>query len=356
MSVEPDKAPESWADSMKAVAAELEAAEPAPDPIAEPQDSPTEQATAEPPAEKPADDEAAAPEPEVAEPAGDADASEPTALEPLQHWTKADKEFFSGLDETGKERWLDRAKSLEKVHNTKLFELENERRQYHSLMKAVEPFQEEMTLRGVSADQAVGQLVTIWKQMQSDPAATLSQLVRQYAPSMGTDAARQLAQSVLSAKGVHADALLEEPVADLDSPEANAIADVRRELQELRAERQQDRSTFEQSQHATAQQQIDGFRTATNGNGGLAHPHFDALQTNMGALIQAGLATGLEDAYTKALAMSPDLQPPVPKPNGKPVTKSSVAASSPAPGNPAREPAKSHREELANVARELGAI
>lgn len=339
---------ETLRQTLQRVVAAKEAESPA-EPVAEP----TEQTAAE-PSEVVAseDDDAQQPEPEVAEPAGGADAPEPTALEPLQHWSKADQEKFAALDDAAKEFVLDRAKTLETTQLAKHRELDAQGRQYQAVLGALDPFKDQMARMGVSPDQAVAQIAARWGQLQSAPGEALTELARQYGPSMGAENGRQFAQTILQAVGLSPDALLDEHSPELDSPEANAIAELRRELQEMRSERQQDRSLQVETQQQTAQQAIDGFKAATNGDGKLAHPHFEALQADMGKLIGAGLATGLDDAYQRALALSPDLQP------AKPVavrrrTETSIPQSSPTPGKAAEAPPKHMKDHLRRNAERL---
>lgn len=299
------------------------------------------------------DDEAQAPEPEVAEPGGGADAPEPTALEPLQHWSKADQEKFAALDDAAKEFVLDRAKTLETTQLAKHRELDAQGRQYQAVLGALEPFKDQMTRLGVSPDQAVAQIAARWGQLQSAPGEALTELARQYGPSMGKENGRQFAQTILQAVGLSPDDLpFDDHSPELDTPEANAIAELRREIQEMRSERQQDRSLQVETQQQTAQQAIDGFKAATNGDGKPAHPHFEALQPTMAGLLQGGLANGLDDAYAKALALSPDLQPAKPA-SVRRRTETSIPQSSPTPGKAAEAPPKSMRDHLRRNAEKL---
>lgn len=51
------------------------------------------------------------------------------------------------------------------------------------------------------------------------------------------------------------------------------------------------------------QTEIQNFATATDDKGQLKYPHFEAVRSTMTGLLQANLATDLQDAYQQALAL-----------------------------------------------------
>ena len=64
----------------------------------------------------------------------------------------------------------------------------------------------------------------------------------------------------------------------------------------------------QQAAVADTQQQIDNFAKATAEDGSLAHPHFDAVRTTMGGLIQSGVAQDMGSAYEMAVYANPELR------------------------------------------------
>ena len=89
------------------------------------------------------------------------------------------------------------------------------------------------------------------------------------------------------------------------------------------------------------------------------HPHFKGLESEIAKLIGSGIASGLEDGYSKALALRPDLatQTVKPKPKQAPnqaekVKRAKRAAagvkSSGTVGTKAKKPASSWEEEVAS--------
>lgn len=283
---------------------------------------------------------------------GDEEASE--SLVPPQHWNKADKERFSTLPEEHQQWWLDRAKSLENQHNTKLFELDNDKREAAKLLKAIEPFQQQLQARGMSPDQAIGQLVARWEQLNSDPASTLTDLARQYASSIDSGQRRAFVNNVMNAVGVPIDAL-DDGLAEESQPADPATAALQQEIRELKQSVQALAGGFEQSQQRTVDQEIAVFKQSNE--------HYDALEPTMTGLIKGGLVQGatpsaqLADAYAKALAMTPDLQPKPaepPKPTGRRKV-TSIPATTPTPGsNGANPPPAKLKDAIQDVFLEMG--
>ena len=367
MAVEQEKRQETIEETMRDVLAKQQAKALPSDPVSDP---PDEQAAAEAPPEGDAQD----PEPEAADPGGEDSDSPPSDSEPesqtppafeaLQHWSNEDKERFAALDDGAKEFVLDRAKALEKTQLQKHRELDAQARQYDAVMGALAPFKEQMARSGVQPEQAIAQLASRWTQLNQAPGEAVGELLRQYGPSLGEEDARNLAHTLLTAKGLSTDALLDEHSPELDSPEAKAIAELKREIQELKAEARSSREQSQQSQESEADRAMQAFVAAQNDDGTPKHPHFELLTPNISRILVdrdervdafASPATRLKQAYDAALAdMTSTFVPAKPKPNGKRKVASTVARSSPAPGQVARELAKSHEEELRNVARERG--
>ncbi len=75
-------------------------------------------------------------------------------------------------------------------------------------------------------------------------------------------------------------------------------AELKARLEALEA---QQREAFEQQQQAEIARHIEEFRSATDENGQPKYPHFDLVQERMGALLEAGQAQSLEEAYTLAV-------------------------------------------------------
>ena len=95
-------------------------------------------------------------------------------------------------------------------------------------------------------------------------------------------------------------------LANLDPYQAEAypaLHDRDAEIARERAEKQQLKSQLDRIQYQQYGQAIQSFATATNPDGTPRHPHFEAVKTQMGTLLQRGQAQTLEDAY--ALASKP---------------------------------------------------
>lgn len=66
--------------------------------------------------------------------------------------------------------------------------------------------------------------------------------------------------------------------------------------------------TFEQQQMAARQQELASWSTAKDATGTPLRPHFEKVRVTMGRLMQAGVATTLDDAYQQAMRIDPGVQ------------------------------------------------
>jgi hypothetical protein len=80
------------------------------------------------------------------------------------------------------------------------------------------------------------------------------------------------------------------------------VANLQREIAQLKATYQQQQQTEQQRAEQQALQTIEAFKSDPG------HPHFDAVQAEMSALITAGAAKDLAQAYDMALWARPDLR------------------------------------------------
>lgn len=78
------------------------------------------------------------------------------------------------------------------------------------------------------------------------------------------------------------------------------LAALQQELGQLRSQLAQRETFAQQSEMQRLNSQISEFAKS--------HPHFESVRESMGRLIEAGLATDLDEAYEKALWASPDLR------------------------------------------------
>lgn len=78
-----------------------------------------------------------------------------------------------------------------------------------------------------------------------------------------------------------------------------AVKALQAEVNQLKSARQQEESQFQTQARNEAQAKVDAFKADPK------NEHFDLLEPEMIALMKAGIATTLEDAYSKALKLNP---------------------------------------------------
>lgn len=218
-------------------------------------------------------------EPEGEEPEGEADpGNEPDevpedepgeAIEPPEHWSEGDRETFSSLPKEGQEFLLRRHREMEADYTRKTSEIA-------PIRKALEPFRPAMEQYGLNEAQAIGTITQaaqqFWNyqnQLQTQPQEAIRAIAAQFGIELEGDA-----------------------YADPD------LKSLRQELNETKQQLAQFQQSQFQTQQQSLQSQIEEFAKD--------HPHFETLRAEMGALMQAGRAKGLEEAYEMAKWANPE--------------------------------------------------
>ena len=211
------------------------------------------------------------------------DAGESQAFTAPQRWPQERQEAFDALTDEGKELLLDIHKDMEAGLTKGQTELAEQRKRYQQFDR----FFDNLSNRIPNTDrnqleaatmQSLPQILERYIALQQKPVETLIEI----AEEMGAASA------------------LSEQLTELDLSD-EATRELRREnLRLKRDSRERDlQATTQVSDQVSSQ--LDDFRTATNEDGSLKHPHYDEVSTTMGGLMQADPDLSLEDAYPIAV-------------------------------------------------------
>ena len=251
--------------------------EPEPEPLAAEDDAP------------PADDlepseeaEAEAADVEVAD-----DDEEVPGVEAPAHWSNEFKDSFNALPPEAREVFLQRYKDMEGDYTRKTQEVADIRRRASALDEVMQPFRDEFARAGLDDVGAVRQLLGAHKFLRESPQQAIAWLAQNY--------------------GVSTDALGATEQADDDFADPQ-VKQLRDQVSQLQGYLQNQAQQQQQAAVADTQLQIDNFAKATREDGSLAHPHFDAVRTTMGGLIQSGVAQDMDAAYEMAVYANPELR------------------------------------------------
>ncbi len=192
------------------------------------------------------------------------------------HWPVQDRIRFSQLPRGAQEIVLSQAGDLEQ----RLLDQYAKQNQSHAHNRWAGYLQE----RGARADVAFDELMT------------LEYTLRAGSPEQKRDAVWHLA------KHYGVDVL--GPSITQQNP---AAAMLQQQLQRLSHQVESDAQMLRQGVGKLQARMVTLFRDKTV-NGQKAHPHFDAVQEDMGRLLQSGRARGLKDAYNIAVSMRPELR------------------------------------------------
>ena len=209
-------------------------------------------------------------------PGDDEDGGPGEATEPPSHWSEGDKAAFKSLPKAGQEFLLRRHKEMEADYTRKTTEVA-------PLRKALDPFRPEMERRGLSEAQAMQHITTsaqqLWQYQQAfnqNPKAALDAFAKQYGIDIGGGKTH------------------DDPLAD---PELTELKETVTGLKRQLTEREQ---AEENARAESLQRQIQDFAAD--------HPYFDDLRVTMGALMQAGRAKDMTEAYEQAQWSHPEIR------------------------------------------------
>lgn len=152
---------------------------------------------------------------------------------------------------------------------------------YQELESIIEPRRQAWAMEGMTETQAIKQLFAISDFASQDPLG----FVQWYAEQRGIDLTQLAPQQE-------------------ETPEDPIQA----EIAELRKQLQARESHEQQAEQAKINAEIADFRDAKDENGAAKYPHFDRVRQSMGAFLQSGQSSNLEDAYNRAIWAHPDIR------------------------------------------------
>lgn len=205
------------------------------------------------------------------------------------HWAPEDREAFNELDEKGRKLYLKRYKQQEAGFTKKSQGLAEERRIAENFKKVMATHEEHLKNIGVDPFMAVDKLLATEK------------LFRTGTPSQKADAFQKLARDY----GINLNLPQQQYVAEQTfDPQTLALYQKVHTLEQHQQFLEQER--VKRETHSLTSQ-IDSFQKAVDDKGEPKYPHFETLRMDMSEILQKGMASGLEDAYNKAVRLNDDL-------------------------------------------------
>lgn len=216
-------------------------------------------------------------------------------------WTEDDRQKFNALpDDTTRRTVLDWQKSIEKAARDKFNAADRARKLEEEIGRVMAPFDAELQAAGVSRIDAIKRLVGAERLLRQNPQEGLNWLISQYGGG----------QFEVVRKGARPEQTATTPAAAQPNgnghiTEATIAQLVDQRFQNIFAAQQRQQ---EQAQIEAAQTAIQEFAAATGEDGQPKHPHFEEVKGAMGALMQSGAASSLDDAYEQACWTLPALR------------------------------------------------
>lgn len=179
--------------------------------------------------------------------------------------------------------WQDQWKDNQGYITRKEQEFADHRRRFEPIGEVISPYEQVWASQGLSPDQGLRSVMAAYQQLNQDPQGTLIRLAQHYGVDLES-------------------AYAEQPYVP---PEVQGL---QQQLQQVQSQFQQQQQAFEQQQYARLNQEIQAFQTAVDEHGNPKAPHFESVFNSMVQLARAGLATSIQEAYDKAVALNPELR------------------------------------------------
>lgn len=213
------------------------------------------------------------------------------SVAPPSSWTAAAKAEFAKASPVVQQEVLRREQQM----HDGIAQYKEKATYAETLHKAIAPFEQTIRGLGVTPDVAIHSLLNADHRMRygapNDKAGMLQQIVKDYRidPSMAIQAIAQLANLDLSQMQV-------EPQAKIDPN----LQYVQQELQTTKQQLNQFLTAQQQREQAELNSQIAQAKQGKE--------HFDSVRNEMAALLQAGTAKSIDEAYEMAVWARPDLR------------------------------------------------
>ncbi len=180
-------------------------------------------------------------------------------------------------------KWQDHWKESQGYITQRDQEFASYRGRLEPIAQLIQPYEQYWASQGLSPDQGVRSIMAAYQAMNQDPQGTLLRLAQQYGVDLQS-------------------ALAEQPYVPA---EVRALQEQIQQMQQ--AAQQQQQFQINQMTHARLQE-INAFQSAVDEQGAPKAPHFDRVFNSMVQLVHAGLASSIQEAYTKAVSLDTELQ------------------------------------------------
>ena len=204
-----------------------------------------------------------------------------TVAEPIQApntWKVEAKAKFAALDPEVQQEIMRREKDVART-----LTLHDQDRTFgKSLRDVVSPYMPMINAEGASPEAAIQSLLNTAYKLRTASPQDKARLFAGLAQQYGVDLSSMQPQ--------------DQPYID------PTVAQLQQELQQIKGVFSQQQTQQQLAEKQQALQMVDQFKADP------ANPHFDQVRDQMGALMQAGLAGSIKEAYEKAVYMHPEVR------------------------------------------------
>ena len=183
---------------------------------------------------------------------------------------------------------LNRYEELLKGFNEKAREASTAKKGSEEWNKLLDPYKPQLTAAGMEPQQWIGTILQGVHNLQQNPAAVIKDLIGTYKVSAAD-------------LGIKAEQSEDED--DFHGESDPKVTKLETTIETLQKRLDSFENATIQRSNQTVQDEIVAFKSQTNADGNLTHPHFDEARDEMGILMSTGKAKTMQEAYDKCPAV-----------------------------------------------------
>mgnify|MGYP001826086820 CR=1 FL=1 len=233
-----------------------------------------------------------------AEAAPEAEATtEQEVIEPPHTWPQEWKDAFAAVPPEAQKIMDQQSRLMNRAFTQKMMEVGQDRKKYQGVDQAVQPHIERLQRAGIAPEVAIQRSLAWDAHIQKDPAQGIRDMASAYGVDLNTVIPKEEPERYLTPT----ERALEEQNKQL----AGSVEQVQASMAQW--QQKQQKAEWDRRQ-ANAQSMLEEFMNAEDEQGNRLHPYIEHVAPMMTQLIQKGMAEGLDDAYTKAVAWTPEIR------------------------------------------------
>lgn len=230
-------------------------------------------------------------------PEAEATAEQVEPAEAPHTWPQAWKDAFAAVPPEAQKIMAEQSQHMNRAFTQKMMDIGKDKKRYQGIDNAVQPHTERLQRAGIAPEVAIQRSLAWDQHIQKDPTQGIKDMANAYGVDLNAVVPKEEPERYLTPT--------ERALEEQNKALAGSVEQVQASMAQW--QQQQQRAEWDRRQ-ANAQGMLEEFMNAKDQQGNQLHPYIEHVAPMMTQLIQKGMAEGLDDAYTKAVAWTPEIR------------------------------------------------